>query len=419
MNSSQRMRIVASFGALVLASLAPVHLPAQQKNQLLQFDVDQGESIFEFSIDFAFSRVKGRMSTVNGTILYDPANPANSSVTVVLEAKSLVTGSALRDRHLKTSDFLDIEQYPTVKFQSTRLHRGKNRSQTSWLMDGLLTMHGVTKAMTLPLTLNPPRRNPASLQPIITGKTSFRIARKDFGITGGSKYNAWFNAARMAMMADSVDMNIEIEGWNSDAASQRLPQIVAAIERIKTQGLDVQLDRFKAQIAGKPDSVLTDYLAGPDYLVRQLLEEDRPRALELAKQLPALYKGSRAYAVYGHALAVAGDSAGAARQYAQAKRLFKRKVSDPNDPYALIDSDWYYLDELARTSIERGHIAAALGISRLAAELFPDMARGIATYGWALHLAGNDAAASEQFARALKVNPNDSRAIELARRIHA
>jgi tetratricopeptide (TPR) repeat protein len=281
-------------------------------------------------------------------------------------------------------------------------------------MDGELTMHGVTKAMTLPLVLYPPRRN-VSQQLILIGKAPIRIARKDFGITGGANYNPWFNAARMALMADSVDLTIEAQAWLSDAASQRVPPVVEALERVKTQGISAQLDRFRAQIAGKPDSALMGYIAGADYLVRELLEENPAAALSLASELPRLYKGWRAYAISGHALAVTGDSVGAERQYAEARRLFKRK---PADPDGLIDNEWYYLDELARASIERGHVRAAIGVAALSADLFPDMSRGLATYGWALHLAGDDTKAVQQFARALEVNPNETRALELRRRIH-
>lgn len=400
---------------IAMLAVAPAVVAGQSKaGSLRQFQLDAGESIFEFSIGFGFGRVKGRMNTANGTIIYDQANPGNSSVTIIIETKSLQTGSALRDHHLKTSDFFDVDQYPTLRFQSTKLRQnGKD-----WLMDGQLTMHGVTKTITVPLAVSGPQRDPESLRLLLRGRSTFRLARKDFGITGGGKYNSWFNAARMAMMADSVDMDVEVLGWLADAASQRVPPIVAALERVKTNGLGAQLDRYKAQIAGKPDSALMDYIVGADYLIRVLLEDDRPTALALAKELPALYKGSRAYVIYGHALAVAGDSIGAARQYAEARRRFKRRPSDPKDELALIDSEWYYLDELARASLERGHTRAALGVARLSAELFPDMSSALVTYGWALHLGGDDKAAAEQLARALTVNPNETRAIELDRRIH-
>src|SRR2546430_1792555 len=89
----------------LLLSLAPVVAAAQQKlGSLQQYQLDAGHSIVEFSIGFAFTHVKGRFTDPKGSIFYDPANPENSSVTIVAPSKSLDTGWGNRDRHLKTSD---------------------------------------------------------------------------------------------------------------------------------------------------------------------------------------------------------------------------------------------------------------------------------------------------------------------------
>src|SRR3954470_983912 len=149
-----KCRCLALLGMTVLA-MAPTLVSAQAKlASLQQYQLDAGHSIFEFSIGFAFTHVKGRFTDPKGSIVYDPANPENSSVTVIAPSKSLDTGWGNRDRHLKTSDFFDVEKFPTVMFQSTKLRR----SGKDWLMDGNLTMHGVTKPMTMPLVLPAPRR---------------------------------------------------------------------------------------------------------------------------------------------------------------------------------------------------------------------------------------------------------------------
>ena len=407
MNACTLRRVVA------LLSLAPVGAGAQEKlASLEQYQLDAGHSIIEFSIGFAFTHVKGRFTDPKGSIVYDPVNPENSSVTIVAPSKSLDTGWGTRDRHLKTSDFFDVETFPTVMFQSTRLRRnGKD-----WLMDGNLTMHGVTKAMTIPVVMPAPRRSPESGWMILTATSTFKLARKDFGITGGDKYNAWFNAARQATMADTVDISVEVEGWWADAASQRLA-ILPALQRVKSLGAQAQIDTVKRRLSPFPDSVLMNYFSGADLLVRELLEEDPAKALQLATAWPALFKGSRAHAVYAHALAVSGDTAGASRQYAEAKRLFKRTAPDPNEKFPQDDPEWYWLDNLVRTSLERGHVAAARGLARHAAEMFPDIARAQATYGWALALSGDTKGAAAQLARALQADPLDTRALEYARRL--
>jgi len=399
--------------AVVLLVFVPIVTSAQQKlASLQQYQLDAGHSTFEFSIGFALTHVKGRFTDPKGSIIYDPVNPENSSVTVIAPSKSLDTGWGNRDRHLKTSDFFDVEKYPTVSFQSTRLRRnGKG-----WLMDGNFTMHGVTKAMTVPVVLPPPQRSPESGWMILTATSTFKLARKDFGLTGGDKYNSWFNAARQAAMDDTVDISVEVQGWWADASSQRTA-VAAALQRVKTLGVQAQIDTVKRRLSAIPDSALMNYFSGADLVVRELLEDDPAKAAQLASAWPALFKGSRAYAVYAHALAVNGDTVAAKKQYAEAKRLFKRKAPDPNEKFPQDDPEWYWLDNLIRISFERGHVAAARGLARHTAEMFPDIARAQATYGWTLALSGDTKEAASQFARALQADPNDTRTLEYSRRL--
>jgi polyisoprenoid-binding protein YceI len=397
---------------VLLAVTATAARAQQGLATLQQYQLDAGHSIFEFSIGFAFTHVKGRFTDPKGSIMYDPTNPENSSVTVIAPSKSLDTGWGNRDRHLRTSDFFDVDRYPTLMFQSTRLRRnGKD-----FLMDGNLTMHGVTKTMTIPLVLPAPRRSPESGWMILNATTTFKLARKDFGITGGDKYNAWFTAARQATMSDSVDVSVEVEGWWQDAFTQRAA-VQSAMNRVKTQGPQAQIDTVRSRLRPFPDSTLMDYFSGADYLVRELLEDDPAKAVQLAEAWPAIFKGSRTYAVYAHALAVAGDTAGAARQYAEAKRTFRRKLPDPKEQFPQDDPDWYWLDNLVRVSLERGHLAAARGLARYTAESFPDIARAQATYGWTLALSGDTRGAAALFTRALQADPDDTRSLEYARRI--
>src|SRR3954470_24874734 len=246
-----KCRCLALLGMTVLA-IAPTFVAAQAKlASLQQYQLDAGHSIFEFSIGFAFTHVKGRFTDPKGSIIYDPANPENSSVTVIAPAKSLTTGWAHRDEHLMTSDFFDVEKFPTVMFRSTRIRRnGKG-----FVMDGELTMHGVTKTMTIPLVLPAPRRSPESGWMILTATSTFKLPRKDFGITGGDKYNSWFTAARQATMSDSVDVSIEVEGWWADAASNHAA-VQGALTRVKTLGVQAQLDTVKRRLSAFPDSTL-------------------------------------------------------------------------------------------------------------------------------------------------------------------
>ena len=92
-------------------------------------------------------------------------------------------------------------------------------------------------------------------------------------------------------------------------------------------------------------------------------------------------------------------------------------MTDPNETFPQDDPEWYWLDNLIRTSYERGHLAAARGLAHYTAEMFPGVARAQATYGWTLALSGETRAAADAFSRALRADSNDTRTIEYRRRI--
>src|SRR5437764_179398 len=106
--------------ALIAASLQPA-LQVTSELRFHEYTVDAGHSPVEFSIGFGLTHVKGRFTEWHGTILYDSINPANSSIIAIFETKSLDTGWGHRDSHLRTSDFFDVERFPTITFESDRL----------------------------------------------------------------------------------------------------------------------------------------------------------------------------------------------------------------------------------------------------------------------------------------------------------
>ena len=399
-----------AFGALGLTA-APA-APALQ-----EYLVDAGHSIVEFSIGFAFSRVKGRFTSSKGTILYDPAQPANSSLSIVIESKSIDTGWPHRDEHLRTSDFFDVEKYPSIVFQSTRLRQSGN----GWIADGSLTMRGVTRQVSIPFhLLRPPTRSGADSNWMIMNVAGeLRIARADFGILGGSTFNSWFDKARAATMADSVDIDLEIEGYSSDAESQRSSGIVAALERIRTSGVDAQISRLLDLKKQKSPAEFAPYANGGEVLVSALVATKRvDDAVKLSRALIEMFPAHHGVRlVHAFALAVAGDNCAAAAQFAKGKELFKRPVRDPNEKFPQVDTNWYYLDQIARTAIEVGYASASVPLARTLAELYPSTARAHTTYGLALAANGDRAAATAAYARALSVDPGETRAMEWRRRL--
>src|SRR5688500_4545548 len=86
------------------------------------WQIDPAHSLVEFSgKHMMFATVKGRFQTVKGEVLWDEANPEASTVTVEIDVASLTSGSEQRDGHLKSPDFLEVEKYPTIRFESVRV----------------------------------------------------------------------------------------------------------------------------------------------------------------------------------------------------------------------------------------------------------------------------------------------------------
>src|SRR5262245_171702 len=257
------------FSALVILAATA----ASPKLAVQEYAIDSGHSIVEFSVGFALTHIKGRFPQTHGTILYDPAAPERSSVSIVIDAKSIDTGWPHRDDHLRTDDFFDVDRFPIITFQSTSISRTTN----GYMMNGPLTMHGVTKpVMILFRFVEPPSRRPESGWMILNAIGSLRLAWKDFGIAGGSKHNSWFDELRKATVADSVDIDLEIEGWLQDAGSQRPKGLEPAIERIRTSGVAAQIERWRTVRATKTESEFAAYFQGGDFITRALIADGHP-----------------------------------------------------------------------------------------------------------------------------------------------
>ena len=415
-------RAVAWFSFVALVSSAPDAATAQSVSRVgasvQEYAVDAGHSIVEFSIGFALSRVKGRFTQWKGTILYDSLDPGNSSISVVIETKSIDTGWPHRDQHLRTSDFFDVEKFPTIVFQSQRLER----RDTIWIATGPLTMHGVTKTVAIPFRLGPahgsPARDSISRNMLLTAVGAVTIARTDFGLLGGSTFNSWFNKARSATMSDSVSIDLEVEAWLSDATTLRYATVEAALQRVRANGLEAYIHRVDSLHRTLNPTDWARTYRGPDWLARVFLGSGNSRdALALTRSLTEWYPDvPSAYAMRGLALAAAGDTVGAAQQYARARRTFVPPVRDPNEPFPQDDENWYYLDHLVRSALEWKLQAQAAALAQLVADLYPDIARAHATLGRALAVSGRLDRASAEFDRAQAIDPWDTRTMEWRRR---
>ncbi|HJW95097.1 MAG TPA: YceI family protein [Thermoanaerobaculia bacterium] len=114
------------------------------------WQIDPAHSTIEFAVKhMMFTTVRGRFKDVKGTIHADESKPDGSSVEVEINAASIDTGAADRDAHLRSADFLDVEQHPTLTFRSKRVEGAMNKAGDRFKVVGDLTIRGTTIEVTL------------------------------------------------------------------------------------------------------------------------------------------------------------------------------------------------------------------------------------------------------------------------------
>src|SRR4051812_43674263 len=238
--------------ALLGVALQPA--VAQQRvtvasSQPQEFQIEASHSTVAFSIGFVGLPVRGTFDDIEGPIVYVSGRPEASAVTVASGTASVHTGSEHRDGHLKSSDFFDAVKYPTILFQSTGIEKRGERM----IMRGNLRMHGVTREISFPFTeaKGSPVAEPHGAT-LVQFSGALRLARKDFGIIGGSTFNDWFDTIRQASMADSVDINLEVTAWDPDYS--RNHRYDAALARIEKEGVATNVARLRRMNSTAPDS---------------------------------------------------------------------------------------------------------------------------------------------------------------------
>jgi polyisoprenoid-binding protein YceI len=147
------------------------------------------------------TKVRGSFNEFEGTAAVDAANPANSSVRVTIDAASIDTRNAQRDEHLRTNDFLALEQYPQITFVSTDV---RQVDDTTFEVSGDLTIKDVTNRITVPFEFEGASQDPYGNQRIgFDG--SVTISRKDYGIT----WNAALETGGV-LVSDKVVLEFEV-----------------------------------------------------------------------------------------------------------------------------------------------------------------------------------------------------------------
>ncbi len=167
---------------IALATLTSSALAALVSTSALAaetYTLDPSHARLSFTVGhLGFSDVLGMFDTVEGTLTLDEENPANSSVSIAIDASSIDTGWGPRDEHIRTADFLDVENAPEITFQSTSVEVTGEETAT---VTGDLTLLGITQTITLDVTLNQLGDNPLSGTPTVGFDATTMIDRTAFG----------------------------------------------------------------------------------------------------------------------------------------------------------------------------------------------------------------------------------------------
>ncbi len=156
---------------------------------------DKAHSKLSFTIThLGISDVDGLFKNFDATLTSSKEDFSDAKVEMTGDASSINTESDMRDNHLKGSDFFDVEKYPTFTYKSTSL---KSLGNNKYALNGDLTMHGITKPVSMTLVHKGTITNPMSKKPSAGFQLTGVIKRSDFNI--GSKYPS-------PMLSDEVEI---------------------------------------------------------------------------------------------------------------------------------------------------------------------------------------------------------------------
>ncbi|HEY3736391.1 MAG TPA: YceI family protein [Jatrophihabitans sp.] len=171
------------------------------------YNFDPAHTRIGFSARHAMvTKVSGAFNEFEGSATLDGANPSNSSATLTVQAASVDTRQPQRDEHLRSSDFFELETYPTITFKSTAVtHKGGNDFEVT----GDLTIKATTKSITIPIEFTGAAKDPFGNDRIgFEGETS--LLRSEYGI----EFNAVLETGGV-LVSDKINLEFEISAIKS------------------------------------------------------------------------------------------------------------------------------------------------------------------------------------------------------------
>jgi polyisoprenoid-binding protein YceI len=178
------------------------------------YTIDKTHSEASFQVRHLVTQARGTFGDFSGTIQFDHQSPQNSVVQFTIVAATIDTAVPDRDQHLRSADFFDVARYPQISFRSTRIAPS---GTDTFLVTGQLTMRGVTKEITLPVTYAGEVRDPwGNTKAGFSTETT--LDRKDFGIV----WNAALDQGGV-LLGDQVKISINLEAKLEQPAPQPAP----------------------------------------------------------------------------------------------------------------------------------------------------------------------------------------------------
>lgn len=168
-----------------------------------QWSIDQSHSEVGFSVrHLMIATVRGRFDSVTGSATFDPENIESGAIEVEIDAASVNTRESTRDGHLRSADFFDVENYPTIRFESRLVEHSRGNR---YRIDGMLTIRNVTRPVTLEAEFTDAIADPFGGTRV--GVTAgAEIDRTEFGLT----YNQALETGGV-LVGEKVKITIEAE----------------------------------------------------------------------------------------------------------------------------------------------------------------------------------------------------------------
>ncbi|MBN8662617.1 MAG: YceI family protein [Candidatus Obscuribacter phosphatis] len=197
---------------LILSIFGGLCLTADSQALASSWQIDSQQSKATFSVKhMMISTVKGSFSKLEGTVDYDGKNLKEAKVQASIDVDSIDTNSKQRDDHLRSKDFFNSKKYPKIKFTSKKI----TEREQGFDIEGDLTIHGVTKPVTLNAGKLVTLGNDSQTPNKIAATATSQINRKDFGMTFNKQLD---NGG--AMVGDEVAIVLEIEMTSQDKSGK-------------------------------------------------------------------------------------------------------------------------------------------------------------------------------------------------------